>query len=206
MDNERKPVNMQVKTVLVGNSAVGKSSLACRLVNEEFIEQESTVGAGFMTKTVKVEGGTIKFEIWDTAGQERYHSLVPMYYQDAQVAIVVYDLTSQKSFLASQAWVSELQQEIDPTREPTLALCGNKLDLEKHREVSTKEAQSYASQEGLLFIETSAASGENVTKLFEMIAEELVDAVNEGSVVQIDRSSNINLRHQQPQPRQRKCC
>lgn len=115
----------QFKLVLLGESAVGKSSLVIRFVKGQFHEfQESTIGgkyissrqhlcrmdmvyyyvlyhlytAAFLTQTVCLDDTTVKFEIWDTAGQERYHSLAPMYYRGAQAAIVVYDITNQVKF------------------------------------------------------------------------------------------------------------
>uniref|UniRef100_A0A4W5JDV4 RAB5A, member RAS onco family n=1 Tax=Hucho hucho TaxID=62062 RepID=A0A4W5JDV4_9TELE len=88
----------QFKLVLLGESAVGKSSLVLRFVKGQFHEfQESTIGAAFLTQTVCLDDTTVKFEIWDTAGQERYHSLAPMYYRGAQAAIVVYDITNEAS-------------------------------------------------------------------------------------------------------------
>ncbi|UYV76094.1 RAB5A [Cordylochernes scorpioides] len=94
----------QFKLVLLGESAVGKSSLVLRFVKGQFHEyQESTIGgifttiSAFLTQTVCLDDTTVKFEIWDTAGQERYHSLAPMYYRGAQAAIVVYDITNQVS-------------------------------------------------------------------------------------------------------------
>lgn len=85
-----------LKLVLLGESAVGKSSLVLRFVKGQFHEyQESTIGAAFLTQTICLDDATVKFEIWDTAGQERYHSLAPMYYRGAQAAIVVYDITNQ---------------------------------------------------------------------------------------------------------------
>lgn len=75
----------QFKLVLLGEAAVGKSSLVLRFVKGHFTEfQESTIGAAFMTQTLALDDTTVKFEIWDTAGQERYHSLAPMYYRGAQ--------------------------------------------------------------------------------------------------------------------------
>ncbi|XP_023264869.1 ras-related protein Rab-5C-like [Seriola lalandi dorsalis] len=89
----------QFKLVLLGESAVGKSSLVLRFVKGQFHEfQESTIGAAFLTQTVCLDDTTVKFEIWDTAGQERYHSLAPMYYRGAQAAIVVYDITNTVGF------------------------------------------------------------------------------------------------------------
>ena len=89
----------QYKLVLLGDSAVGKSSLVLRFVRGQFFEyQESTIGAAFLTQTVALNETTVKFEIWDTAGQERYHSLAPMYYRGAAAAIVVYDITNRVSY------------------------------------------------------------------------------------------------------------
>merc|ERR1712065_7596 len=96
----------QFKLVLLGESAVGKSSLVLRFVKGQFHEyQESTIGAAFLTQTVCLDDTTVKFEIWDTAGQERYHSLAPMYYRGAQAAIVVYDITNTDTFNRAKAWV-----------------------------------------------------------------------------------------------------
>ena len=79
----------QFKLVLLGDSAVGKSSLVLRFVRGQFFEyQESTIGAAFLTQTVALNDTTVKFEIWDTAGQERFASLAPMYYRGAAAAIV----------------------------------------------------------------------------------------------------------------------
>jgi len=103
----------QFKLVLLGESAVGKSSLVLRFVRGQFFDyQESTIGAAFLTQTVALSDSTVKFEIWDTAGQERYHSLAPMYYRGAAAAIVVYDITSPDSFARAKSWVRELQRQV----------------------------------------------------------------------------------------------
>ena len=105
----------QFKLVLLGDSAVGKSSLVLRFVRGQFFEyQESTIGAAFLTQTVALDDATVKFEIWDTAGQERYRSLAPMYYRGASAAIVVYDITNPDSFAGAKSWVKELQRRGDP--------------------------------------------------------------------------------------------
>lgn len=121
----------QFKVVLLGESAVGKSSLVLRFVKREFHEfQESTIGAAFLTQTVQIDDTTVKFEIWDTAGQERYHSLAPMYYRGAQAALIVYDITSKDSFHKAQNWIRELQRQANANI--VIALVGNKLGKVKH--------------------------------------------------------------------------
>lgn len=99
--------------MLLGDSAVGKSSLVLRFVKKQFFEyQESTIGAAFLTQSVQLNDCVVKFEIWDTAGQERYHSLAPMYYRGAATAIVVYDITNRQSFTRAKSWVKELQRQV----------------------------------------------------------------------------------------------
>lgn len=162
----------QFKLVLLGESAVGKSSLVLRFVKGQFHDyQESTIGAAFLTQTVCLDDITVKFEIWDTAGQERYHSLAPMYYRGAQAAIVVYDLTNKDSFTRAQAWVKELQRQASPNI--VIALAGNKTDLSNKRAVETAEAENYALENGLLFLETSAKTAMNVSEIFTAIANKL---------------------------------
>ncbi|VUZ51507.1 unnamed protein product [Hymenolepis diminuta] len=117
------------KLVLLGESAVGKSSIALRFVKSQFQEfQEATIGAAYLTQSIVVGDPqvTVKFEIWDTAGQERYHSLAPMYYRGAHAAIVVYDITNRQTFDRATKWVDELREKAPGVK--VIALAGNKSD------------------------------------------------------------------------------
>ncbi|KAI5120790.1 hypothetical protein M0805_002417 [Coniferiporia weirii] len=161
----------QFKLVLLGESAVGKSSLVLRFVKDQFDDyRESTIGAAFLTQTVTLDDdSTVKFEIWDTAGQERYKA--PMYYRNANCAVVVYDITQPASLEKARTWIRELQRQADPSI--VIALCGNKTDLAARRQVTQEEAQKYAEEEGLMWGETSAKTGEGVANIFTSLAKKL---------------------------------
>uniref|UniRef100_A0A8C7HUI2 small monomeric GTPase n=1 Tax=Oncorhynchus kisutch TaxID=8019 RepID=A0A8C7HUI2_ONCKI len=193
----------QFKLVLLGESAVGKSSLVLRFVKGQFHEfQESTIGAAFLTQTVCLDDTTVKFEIWDTAGQERYHSLAPMYYRGAQAAIVVYDITN-KSFARAKNWVKELQRQASPNI--VIALAGNKADLANKRALDFQDAQSYADDNSLLFMETSAKTSMNVNEMFMAIAKNLPKNEPQADGAYSGRNRGVDLT-EAAQPASRSCC
>ena len=168
------PRTRHYKLVLLGDSSVGKSCLVAQFVRGEFHDfQEPTIGAAFLTATLALDdtaSSTVRLEIWDTAGQERYRSLAPMYYRGAAAAIVVFDLTSQESFNGAKSWVKELQRRGDAN--VVIALAGNKLDVEG-RVVEKEEAAAFAEENGIIYMETSAKTAQNVRELFLAVARKL---------------------------------
>lgn len=123
-----------------------------------------------------------------------------MYYRGAQAAIVVYDLTNQETFARAKSWIKELQRQANPNI--VIALVANKLDLSSKRAVPTEEAQAYADENGLLFMETSAKSGVNVNDIFVAIAKKLP---KEAPKPANERGSRVDLQQQQGE-RAGGCC
>jgi len=149
--------SVQVKLVLLGEAAVGKSSVVLRFVSNEFqANKEPTIGAAFLTQKCRLEDRVLRYEIWDTAGQERFHSLAPMYYRNAQAAVVVYDITKATSLDKAKSWVKELQRQANPNI--VIALAGNKLDLVQSSSSSSATGASDADDEA---DDATATPGEN---------------------------------------------
>ena len=116
---------------------------------------------------MEIKGTTIRLLLYDTAGQEKFKSLIPMYIRDANIIIVVYDISNKDSFIHTDHWVNETK---DLKREDAIfVLVWNKIDLEDKRAVSQKEAEDFATEKGFLFHEVSAKTGDEVQELFNSI-------------------------------------
>jgi len=163
----------EVKVVLLGDMGVGKSSIALRLVHNQFnANSVTTVGAVCWTKSVNTSAGSIKLQLWDTAGQERYHALAPLYYRGAAVAVVVYDITRRETFGTLKDWVRELKMQ-GPSN-ILIAVVGNKADLVDARQVEESAGREFATEINGLFAETSAKDTEGgINQLFTRIGENL---------------------------------
>ncbi|XP_076906774.1 ras-related protein RABA2a [Bidens hawaiensis] len=169
------------KVVLIGDSGVGKSNLLSRFTRNEFcLESKSTIGVEFATRTLQVEGRTIKAQIWDTAGQERYRAITSAYYRGALGALLVYDVTKPTTFENISRWLKELRDHADANI--VIMLIGNKTDLKHLRAVAVEDAQSFAEREGLSFIETSALEAVNVEKSFQTILGEIYRIISKKSI------------------------
>lgn len=164
------------KVVLIGDSGVGKSNLLSRFTRNEFdLESKSTIGVEFATRSVQVDGKTVKAQIWDTAGQERYRAITSAYYRGAVGALLVYDVCKHMTFDSVERWLKELRDNAD--QKIVIMLVGNKCDLRHLRAVPTEEAKGFAEKNGLTFIETSALDATNVEQAFYSILHEIYKIV-----------------------------
>jgi len=151
--------------VLLGEGRVGKTCLCLRYVQGSYTDaQESTIQAHYLDKRLNVGKTSCKLVIWDTAGQERFHALGPIYYRDASGALLVYDITDRDSFTKVRHWVKELRKIVGT--EIVLVIVGNKIDLERARQVNDAEAKEYAASVGAFHTTCSAKTGKSVETAF----------------------------------------
>ncbi|KAJ1084803.1 hypothetical protein NDU88_004949 [Pleurodeles waltl] len=175
------------KVVLIGDSGVGKSNLLSRFTRNEFnLESKSTIGVEFATRSIQVDGKTIKAQIWDTAGQERYRAITSAYYRGAVGALLVYDIAKHLTYENVERWLKELRDHAD--NNIVIMLVGNKSDLRHLRAVPTDEARAFAEKNNLSFIETSALDSTNVEEAFKNILTEIYRIVSQKQIA--DRSAH----------------
>ncbi|XP_044754846.1 ras-related protein Rab-37-like isoform X3 [Coccinella septempunctata] len=161
------------KTILLGDSGVGKTSLLVKFDTGKFQggSFSATVGIGFTNKIVTVDQTRIKLQIWDTAGQERFRSITHAYYRDAHALLLLYDVTNKTSFDNIRAWLGEIKEYAQ--EDVVIMLLGNKADCGTQRAVRREDGERLAREYNVSFMETSAKSGQNVDLAFLAVAREL---------------------------------
>ena len=176
MDGEN--FEMMFKVVIVGDQFVGKTNIMSKYLKNQFHEDsKTTVGVEFGSKEFNIENHSIKCQIWDTAGQERYRAITSAYYKGAKGSFVVYDITNKTSFESIDKWISDVRASAD--KKLTIVVIGNKCDLEEQRKVTKQEGENKAAELEVAFLETSALSGENVDKAFELMVHEIYKKCHE---------------------------
>lgn len=171
MASSSRPFDLQIKLLMIGDSAVGKTSLLLRYANDTFSSTFiTTIGIDFKIKTIDLDGKRVKLQIWDTAGQEQFRTITRSYFRGAQGIVLVYDITDRGTFNSVRSWMSQINDHADA--QVNRVLIGNKCDYESARQVSTEEGQRLAEEYGVKFFETSAKNDINVTECFTTIARE----------------------------------
>lgn len=160
---------LQLKVVVIGDSSVGKTCITIRYLTGEYSTQtRPTIAAGFCNSKVTLGHQSIDLHIWDTAGTESYRGLTSQYYREAKIALLVFDLTVEKSLESIGEWYSRL---MEVNRKPVVVvLVGNKADL-PNRAVTKEKAEEVAANIGATYHETSAVTGKGISEVFEDACE-----------------------------------
>jgi len=174
-------------------------------MNNNFI---STVGIDYRNKLVKFDQYKVKLQIFDTAGQERFRSLTNAYYRDADALILLYDITNRSSFENVRNWLAQIKEHAKDSVEITL--CGNKADLIGHRKVKADEGRQLAHAYNIVFMETSAKTGQNIHETFMELTRRLINSANRSTESDRGEGSVLDLAIHTPEPmpwyNPRSCC
>ena len=192
VDTEGNPSEVfEYKVVMVGTIGVGKTSVASRYVKDNFRDYvNATIGASYMWRKEMIMNKEVKFSLWDTAGQEQFHSLVPMYFRDAEAVILVVDVTRETCVEEANMWLEKVAQNAPPSTSVFLAM--NKIDLDEKRKFTLAEAEAFCMSKTSTFqircCEVSAKTGTGVADMFRLIGETCLKK----SETSCDRSSKAD--------------
>jgi Ras-related protein Rab-6A len=226
-ENESQNESLKFKLIVVGDQNTGKSCILNRFANEIFEENyQATIGLDFLNKIVNINGQKVHLVLYDTAGQEKFRSLIPMYIREAQIILLIYDITSKESFESIPKWFSDVLNVKND--EAIFALVGNKIDLNDKRVVSYEEGKKLANEKNIIFEEVSAKDGQNFNELFnnklfnelykkfknkfdnirkkEQINNEYIEEneINNNTNVKLELDGNNNINYQKK--KKKKCC
>lgn len=178
------------KLVIIGDSAVGKTTIASYYTNNACSQEHiPTVGAGYFGADIEIDGELHLFDIWDTAGQELYRSLVPHYARRAVGALIVFDVTYRPSFDNLSNWLDFVANE---SSDMVKMIFGNKTDLAGERQVTTDEAKQWAEDLGLQYMEGSGLEGTNVNECFSTLAKSCIEERKKTQMSEITSRISLN--------------
>ena len=161
----------RIKLILVGDKSVGKSCIINQFIEKQFVnEYIPTIGSDKIKKEIEIEGKKLKLEIWDTVGQEQYRAVNKIFIKNAQIALIVYDITNKDSFNNLNFWLQEI---IDINRKKVICcVLSNKTDLYENQVVDSEEGKNFADEKKMKFFETSAKDYESIENVFFEICED----------------------------------
>ena len=192
--------------IIVGDMAVGKSCILLQFTENKFrVQHELTIGVEFGAKTIELNNKTIKIQIWDTAGQEQFQAITRTYYKGAIGALLVYDITRRDTFTHVTKWLEEVKS--NSSKHICVILIGNKKDLEDKRQVTYEEGESFARENGLMFLETSAKTAFNVVEAFNLSAQAILNNIEKTGVDPTENKNKMKIENKQQEPvKKGGCC
>ncbi|CAN6279021.1 unnamed protein product, partial [Urochloa humidicola] len=185
------------KYIIIGDTGVGKSCLLLQFTDKRFQPvHDLTIGVEFGARMITIDTKPIKLQIWDTAGQESFRSITRSYYRGAAGALLVYDITRRETFNHLASWLEDARQHANANM--TVMLIGNKCDLSHRRAVSYEEGEQFAKEHGLVFMEASAKTAQNVEEAFIKTAGTIYKKIQDGIFDVSNESNGIKVGYAVP--------
>jgi Ras-related protein Rab-6A len=191
-ESSNEPIKNVYKVIVIGDTNVGKSSIAHHAIYGKFEEHEPTVGYENLFFKIKINDTPMKLDIWDTCGQELYHSLISTYFKDSKIAILVYSIDNKESFEHLEKWMDDIKKNAD--KDIRILLVGNKLDKIEDRVISSYEVEKFTDDHKIdNFFEASAKEGTNTKEIFIDAAKILYKYYIQGGSKNTSKKDNIKI-------------
>jgi small GTP-binding protein len=198
-----------IKAIVVGETGVGKTNLINAVKGVNFNpNSESTISMKYFKKTMTIYEQKYKIKLWDTAGQETFRSLTKLYYNEAKVVLLVYDITNKKSFESIPEWIKSIRDSKGENF--PMILLGNKLDKEDIRVISEKEGKELADEYGIKFFETSNKTGVNIQESGMALVNEILkikeNEIKDSFVSKSSHNSKLSSKRTTLKSEEKRCC
>ena len=194
----------EIKVILVGESGTGKTSLINATMGLKFQEHLDTTSTNnFSSKTIKINNTEYTLNLWDTIGQEKFRSLTKIFIKDSRIALLVYDITNEKSFKELDYWYKIIHDILGD--ETIIGVCGNKQDLIMKEKVKEEDAKAYAENKNLAFRLTSAKNPLSFNKFLDELVKKYLEKHGVNTGKDDKNKGGINLNGGK-NPDKKKCC
>lgn len=210
MSKEKNTKTIPIKVILVGDSGVGKTSMISRYIDQYKDNIDSTITTAYYTKIENIKDYNINFQIWDTVGQEQYRSLNSLFFKDAQICLMVYDITKEESFSSiKDYWYGAILE--NGTEGVIFGVAGNKNDLYINEKVDRQEVRDFCSEINAILKFTSAVQNACIAELFRELGEKFLDSdfmknLDPEYLGQNERRNSFQLNNNIKNKNKKKCC
>ena len=176
---------MPIKIMVLGNTAVGKTSFILKYTENTFQEVHlSTMGIDYKEKHIIIEGKKYRLSVYDTTGQERYKSLAFSLIKNTDGIILIYDVTNESSFKAVPDWIQSAREKKGENY--PMIILGNKIDLEDERKVKTEDGEELAQKYGLDFYEISNKENVNIENAILTLVKKILVYIEQNGKKEIN--------------------
>ena len=202
--------DISLKILILGDSSVGKTTLLLKYVDGYFpTVYVATIGVEYKIKRININGIDISLQIWDTAGQERFRGITKNFMKGADGIIYAYDITKKSSFESLKNWIFQSEEATEGFKK---IIIGNKIDLEKERQIAKESLNKFCQSRNIKGMEVSAKNDVNVNECFETLAKLIIEGKSKEQLIERysearrSRGKSVISKFSHKSKNKKKCC
>ena len=202
--------DISLKILILGDSSVGKTTLLLKYVDGYFpTVYVATIGVEYKIKRININGIDISLQIWDTAGQERFRGITKNFMKGADGIIYAYDITKKSSFESLKNWIFQSEEATEGFKK---IIIGNKIDLDKERQITKESLNKFCQSRNIKGLEVSAKNDVNVNECFETLAKLIIEGKSKEQLIERysearrSRGKSVISKASDKSKNKKKCC